>query len=164
MADPSYGFKCQTVIVLGNVWHEASWAECPWFSLLVAFICSRITSWLLVVITMCAHIWTSASWKAGGSNAATLHLLIVTPTKLAVAGGLLMSASFKRQLPRSTERRDLSTFVPCLPAATRTTSVHLAFHTVAAAESLASVPRPSKCHWQEHLTSFVSTKTVALSS
>jgi hypothetical protein len=38
------GFKCQTVVNLGNKWHEQSLLEQPWFSMLVCFLCSGTTS------------------------------------------------------------------------------------------------------------------------
>ena len=58
------GFKCQTVINLGNIWHEATLMERPWFSFLVAFICSGVTSWLLLTINA-PWSWTKLIATAG---------------------------------------------------------------------------------------------------
>ena len=69
------GFKCQTVVNLGNFWHEASLAERPWFSFLVAFICSGITSWLLLIIKAPWN-WTKIIATAG------LHLCLMVMTSL----------------------------------------------------------------------------------
>jgi hypothetical protein len=69
------GFKCQTVINLGNVWHEVALAERPWFSFFIAFVCSGITSWLLLVIKAPWN-WTKFIATAG------LHLSLMVMTCL----------------------------------------------------------------------------------
>lgn len=69
------GFKCQTVINLGNHWHEAAILERPWFSLLVALVCSGITSWLLLLIK---HPW---DWTKGIATGG-LHSCLMAMTSL----------------------------------------------------------------------------------